>query len=112
MAPGCRFQVCLPTPLAPIVAFLVPLNWLHLPVPRDPAYFAPLKGLAPGDTEIYLGLVHRTDGLEGSARRVAAAQQAVDFAFGVATECGLGRRPPETIPELLQIHAALAQPWV
>jgi hypothetical protein len=25
--------------------------------------------------------------------------------FGIATECGFGRRPPETVPELLRIHA-------
>ena len=29
--------------------------------------------------------------------------------FGVATECGMGRRPPETIPELLRIHAAVSR---
>jgi len=30
--------------------------------------------------------------------------------FGVATECGLGRRPPETIPDLLRIHSEVAAP--
>ena len=30
--------------------------------------------------------------------------------FGVATECGWGRRPPSTIPELLRIHGALSAP--
>jgi hypothetical protein len=28
--------------------------------------------------------------------------------FSVATECGFGRRKPDTIPELLRIHAAIA----
>jgi hypothetical protein len=28
----------------------------------------------------------------------------------VATECGMGRRPSETIPELLRIHAEVAAP--
>ena len=28
--------------------------------------------------------------------------------FGIATECGFGRRPAETIPELLRIHAEAA----
>jgi hypothetical protein len=28
----------------------------------------------------------------------------------VATECGFGRRPPETVPDLLRIHAAVAAP--
>ena len=30
--------------------------------------------------------------------------------FGVATECGWGRRPPATIPELLRIHHAASAP--
>jgi hypothetical protein len=28
--------------------------------------------------------------------------------FSIATECGFGRRRPETIPELLRIHAEVA----
>jgi len=30
--------------------------------------------------------------------------------FGVATECGLGRRAPEDIPALLAQHATVAEP--
>jgi hypothetical protein len=30
--------------------------------------------------------------------------------FGVATECGLGRRDPATIPDLLRLHAEVAGP--
>ena len=90
-----------------------PLNWLHLPVPRDrkdDAYFAPLKGLKlRPETELYLGLVHTTDGLAGAQARVKAAQKAVKN-FGVATECGMGRRPPATIPDLLRLHAEVASP--
>jgi hypothetical protein len=89
-----------------------PLNWLHLPVPRerdDEAYYAPLADLRlAGDTELYLGLVHRTDGMEGTQRRIAAASKVVP-AFGISTECGLGRRPPETVPGLLDLHAAVAK---
>lgn len=89
-----------------------PITWVHLPVPRgrdDDAYFAPLRGLKlkPG-TELYLGLVHFTDGLEGAKRRLAAAQRAVTD-FGVATECGLGRRSPGTIPGLLALHREIAE---
>ena len=29
-------------------------------------------------------------------------------AFGVATECGLGRRPPQTIPDVMKLTAAHA----
>jgi hypothetical protein len=28
--------------------------------------------------------------------------------FGIATECGMGRRPPETISGLLDLHRELA----
>lgn len=88
-----------------------PLNWIHLPIPRnrdDAAFFAPLKGLAlPAETELYLGLIHMTDGIAGAKRRIQAAQTAVKR-FGVATECGFGRRPANTIPELMQIHTAVS----
>ena len=88
-----------------------PLNWVHLPVPRartDEAYFRPLSslGLRP-ETELYLGLIHLTDGLDGARRRLSAAGRHVRR-FGVATECGLGRRPPETIPALLDLHARVS----
>ncbi|MET7747712.1 hypothetical protein [Micromonospora sp. NPDC005367] len=89
-----------------------PITWIHLPVPidrTDPAYFAPLRGLRlSADTELYLGLIHLTDGVEGARRRIGAARAAVDT-FGVATECGFGRRAPETIPALLALHAAVAR---
>ena len=90
-----------------------PIQWIHLPVPRgraDDAYFAPLRELRLGpETELYLGLVHLAEGVEGTRRHVAAAQRAVPR-FGVATECGLGRQPPERIPELLRLHAEVASP--
>ena len=50
-----------------------------------------------------------TDGVEGTRQRIAAAQQVVSN-FGVATECGMGRRPPDTVPALLEIHAAVSEP--
>jgi hypothetical protein len=90
-----------------------PINWVHLPVPRnrdDDAYFAPLRNLKlHPETELYLGLVHIHDGPEGAGRRIATARRAVAD-FGVATECGMGRRPPETIPQLLRIHSEVAAP--
>jgi hypothetical protein len=90
-----------------------PIQWLHIPVPRDrddDAYFAPLRELRlHPETELYLGLVHYTDAEEGALRRIEAAKRAVEH-FGVATECGLGRRPTETIEPLMRIHAAVAAP--
>jgi len=88
-----------------------PIDLIHMPVPRnrlDAAYFAPLRGLAlAADTELALGLVHYTDGLAGTKRRMDVAREFVaDYA--VATECGFGRRAPETIPELLRLHVAAA----
>ena len=90
-----------------------PLNWVHLPVPRDrfdEAYYAPMRELRlRSETELYLGLVHHTDGVEGTRRRMDTARHFVS-GFGVATECGWGRRPPDTIAALLRIHAAVSDP--
>jgi hypothetical protein len=88
-----------------------PITWMHLPVPRsrsDDAYFAPLSGLklAP-DTKVVLGLIHHTDGLEGTRKRMQAASKVVQD-YAISTECGMGRRPPETIHELLRIHREAA----
>src|SRR5262249_44794461 len=88
-----------------------PIQLIHLPVPRtraDDAYFAPLRKLKlRPETQLCLGLVHYTDGLEGAKRRLAAARKFVTD-FAIATECGFGRRDPKTIPELLRIHAEAA----
>jgi SAM-dependent methyltransferase len=90
-----------------------PLNWVHLPVPRerfDEAYYAPLRDLRlRAETELYLGLVHHTDGVEGTRRRMEVARRFVS-GFGVATECGWGRRPSSTVPDLLRIHAVVSAP--
>jgi hypothetical protein len=90
-----------------------PLNWVHMPVPMDrddPAYFAPLRELVLGpSTELFLGLVHAGDGAAGTVRRMKAAS-AFAPAFGIATECGMGRsRTPQLVRELLGVHAQAAQ---
>jgi hypothetical protein len=89
-----------------------PIAWIHLPVPKerdDSAYFAPLARLRLGpETRLFLGLVHHGDGLEGARRRMAMADRVV-AGYGIATECGFGRRPPETIPALLKLHAEAAE---
>jgi hypothetical protein len=88
-----------------------PVQLIHMPVPRnrtDDAYFEPLRRLKlRPETELCLGLVHHTDGVEGTKKRLATAKKyAANFSVG--TECGFGRRDPGTIPELLRIHAAIA----
>jgi hypothetical protein len=84
---------------------------IHMAVPRDrddDAYFEPLRRLKlRPETRIALGLVHYTDGTAGTRRRIATAEKHLGD-FLIATECGFGRRPPETIPQLLRIHAEVA----
>ncbi|MGE0484988.1 MAG: hypothetical protein AB7Q81_12675 [Gammaproteobacteria bacterium] len=82
------------------------VDYVHMAVPRnrtDAAYFAPLAGLDIGAATPYLGLVHHTDGTAGTRARISAAK-AVLPEFGVATECGFGRRPAAQIAGLLQLH--------
>lgn len=96
-----------------------PIGYVHIPVPidrDDQAYFTPAEHLElPPGCELYLGLVHSRDGEEGAQRRIAAAQQTLAN-FGVATECGMGRRPadrggsPATLKALLELHRTLADP--
>lgn len=89
-----------------------PIAYIHLPVPLPRAtdeFFAPMRDfkLAPG-TEIYLGLIHAADGVEGAAKRIELARKYVPK-FGVATECGFARaRKPDLVKRLLAIHAGVA----
>jgi methionine synthase II (cobalamin-independent) len=85
------------------------IDYWHMPVPRnrsDNAYFEPLTDLTiDEDSDVYLGLVHYSDGVEGTHQRMRSAARYLGE-FGVATECGFGRRPVEQdILNLLKIHA-------
>jgi hypothetical protein len=89
-----------------------PIAWVHMPVPRDRSdelYFAPLRNLKMHpDTHLYLGLVHYTDGVEGAKLRMESARKVVSD-FGIATECGFGRRPKsQDIRELMNLHVEAA----
>jgi len=89
-----------------------PVAWMHMPVPidrNDDAYFQPLSGLKrPPGTELYLGLVHAADGVDGTRSRMATASKYVQE-FGIASECGISRgRDPSVAMEFLRVYAAAA----
>jgi hypothetical protein len=93
---GVKFQISLPTPIAPTYNSMVPTG--------RPA----LAGLQlRPETELYLGLVHRDD-MAGNAARLAAARSYVRV-DGIATECGMARGDPARFPELLAAHAKTAE---
>lgn len=86
-----------------------PIDYVHMPVPRertDDAYFAPLDRLQRSHIrKVYLGLVHYTDGVDGAHLRIAAAGRHLAD-FGIATECGFGRRPThQDVRRLIALHA-------
>ncbi len=86
------------------------VDWIHLPVPiarKDDAYFAPLHDLKHSNCKVFLGLIHLQDGVAGSLTRAQTARRHL-ATFGIATECGLGRRQPETLAEVLRIHREVA----
>jgi hypothetical protein len=83
------------------------LDYIHMPVPiarTDEDYFRPLKDLSfPG--ELYLGVIHGADGVDGAGKRMTAARKFAP-AFGIACECGIARaRKPELVKRILEIHA-------
>ncbi|MFE5293731.1 hypothetical protein ACFQ8T_16270 [Isoptericola sp. NPDC056618] len=97
-----------------VAALPRPITWVHLPVPidrDDVAYVAALGDLAlDPTTELYLGVLHHEDGVEGAARRLAAAAQVLGGrTVGVATECGFGRGPSERTAGLLDLHVAVLE---
>lgn len=86
------------------------IDWIHMPVPidrEDADYFRPLRELDRDNLkQLYLGLLHEQDGIEGANKRMAAAN-AFATDYGLATECGLGRREPDIIQDLLELHASI-----
>lgn len=90
------------------------VDFIHMPVPKerdDAQYLAPVKALEVKAGGLFLGLVHHGD-LEGTRRRIKTAAEVLDgVPFGVATECGMGRTPPEQLTEILEICAAVSRPF-
>ena len=88
------------------------IDYVHMPVPAnrvDNEYFAPLRDLTIGETTLYAGLLHLSDGVPGALRRVEVLRRHYAGHLGVATECGLGHRPPDhTLADLLALHRDVA----
>jgi hypothetical protein len=89
-----------------------PIQWMHMPVPIDRVddeFYAPLRELQlHPETELFLGLVHVQDGVEGTRRRMAVAAKYVSE-FGIASECGISRgRDPRTAERFLEVYAGAA----
>lgn len=88
-----------------------PIAFMHLPVPinrTDDAFYAPLTGLKlkPG-CELYLGIVHAQDGVEGTRKRLAVAKRYAGE-FGIGTECGISRaRNPALVHGFLDTYAGV-----
>jgi hypothetical protein len=84
------------------------IDYVHIPIPRgfkSAEQYRPLSQLTtPAATGIYLGLVHYTDGLAGTQERISIAKKYCNHHFGIATECGFGRRNPQTLYPLLDLH--------
>jgi hypothetical protein len=89
-----------------------PFDWASFTVPQardDADYFAPLADLrAAPETELYFALVpyHPGDQPEGT---IAAQKTSIDAtlggrAWGICTECGMGRVAAEDVPALLDLH--------
>lgn len=85
-----------------------PINWVHLPVPKDrvdEAYYKPLQDLKlSAETDLVLGLVHAND-LQGTQSRIATASGVLGDGrrFGVSTECGMGRTPRDELDSIFEI---------
>jgi SAM-dependent methyltransferase len=89
------------------------LDWVHLPVEEgrvDVRFFEKLAGLAlRPETQLYLGLLHPSDGIAGAEARIVAAQRFVHD-FGVATDCGWSRHRTREVEWLIELHRAVTVP--
>lgn len=87
------------------------LDYIHMPIPVDwtsPDHYAALGDFdLPAGTKVYLGLIHAADGVAGARERMEAAEVHLSD-FGVAAPCGLGRRDPAQISDILRLHADVA----
>jgi hypothetical protein len=70
----------------------------------EPEFFAPLTQLDDaGDLDVYLGIVHHTDGVDGFRERMSMARR-YRARFGIGSVCGYGRIDPAELPGVLAVH--------
>ena len=84
--------------------------YIHMPVPKarlDEAHYKPMVSLELHDPKLFLGVVHANDE-SGTRQRLETATAVYPNICGIATECGLGRTPPEEIGSVLKICASVA----
>ena len=94
-----------------------PVDWFSFTVPQaqtDSGYFAPLAGLRTGlRTELYFALVPyypARQAADTTAQQAAhidahlARAPAGSRAWGICTECGMGRVAADDVPTLLDLH--------
>ena len=88
------------------------IDFLHMPVPVDryeDHYYAPLLDIElDSATEVFLGLLHDTDSANGNLHRLSIASKFLDD-FGIAAECGLGRRLPKDVVKIIEHHAEVSR---
>jgi hypothetical protein len=78
------------------------VDFVHLPMLNrvDVEYAAPLRDLAVGSSEVYLGLIHNMDSFE---RRLENARKYCSD-FKIAAPCGFGRISPAQLEEVHDDH--------
>ena len=104
-------DLCVPaSPTRPRSAADRRIDYIHMPVIRQPGpgFFAPLDDLDIGDTKVYLGLIHHTDGVDGTSRG-SRRHASTSPTSGSARVCGYGRVDPGELPLVLDVHAACAR---
>jgi len=86
------------------------VDFVHIPTldTLEESYYAPLKELNIGSSNLYLGSIHHMGDLSRFRKRLELAHKFVPR-FGLAAPCGFGRHQPHEVPGLLQDHHKAAE---
>jgi hypothetical protein len=81
------------------------VDYVHMPAVKHPQaeFFAPLADLDGEALNVYLGLIHHTDGVEGFRERMELVRRYLPR-FGIGAVCGYGRIDPAELPHVLAVH--------